>query len=408
MNQTNTASPPSERAALFMALFLAMGAALLLLLSWVLTIFGLVTLSGLKFNEQPGIFILAGGTFELGLLMLPGIILNARKFLHKPDWHSSFPDINDRVLIPIMIFFWLCSLGFGQFVAGNHLAATLILPFINILAIGLPILAYIRISLRGLALLDARRAWSIFGASLIISPLLALLFEVITVGIIILLYVAYASSIPGLRETFSSLLGSLQSGGFNESETLRMTASLLFAPGASLTALGIFSGAVPLIEETFKITMIMIFIKKIPHPTNGFMLGILCGAAFALSENIGYASAGSTNWAANAAARATSALPHILNSGMLGWGLVSAYREHRYSRLIASFLAATLIHGTWNAISVGLLMNSFSSYIAVVPYYLQSPYPLTIGWVIMALGVLIGLIFNNRQMRNSAIKNQAE
>jgi RsiW-degrading membrane proteinase PrsW (M82 family) len=303
-----------------------------------------------------------------------------------------------------MVIGWVLILVFGQVISGNQLAAAIILPFLNILALGLPILVYLRISLRGLEMPDARRGWSIFGASLIISPIFSLIFEAIAVGVILLLYLLYASTIPGLKDVFSTLYQSLQSGGVSENESLLLAAKALFAPGAALATLTIFSIAVPLIEETFKVTLIMVYIKKIPRPVDGFVLGILCGAAFALFENIGYANSGSAGWAANAAARATVALPHIINSGILGWGLVSAYKEHRFGRLAGAFLTAVLIHGAWNAISLGLVMTGFASLISDVPFYLKNEYPWIAGWIVLAIGALIGLVFYNRKMKNSTVK----
>jgi RsiW-degrading membrane proteinase PrsW (M82 family) len=387
-----------------MGLFLTLCAGVLLLLSALFSIFGLTTLSGLKTRDPLGIFILAGGILAMGILLIPGIYFNARKFLNQANWNPGLPGLNDRILIPAMVVGWVLSLVFGQLISANQLAAAIILPFLNILALGLPILVYLRISLRGLEMPDARRSWSIFGASLIISPIFSLIFEAIAAGVILLLYLLYASTIPGLKEVFSTLYQSLQTGGLSENDSMLLAAKALFAPGAALATLTIFSIATPLIEETFKVTLIMVYIKKIPRPVDGFVLGILCGAAFALSENIGYASTGSANWAANAAARATTALPHIINSGILGWGLVSAYQEHRFGRLAGAFLAAVLIHGAWNAITLGLVLTGLASVISDVPFYLKNVYPWITGWIILAIGVLIGLAFFNRQMKNSTIK----
>jgi hypothetical protein len=123
---------------------------------------------------------------------------------------------------------------------------------------------------------------------------------------------------------------------------------------------------------------------------------------------MGFASAGAADWAANAAARATAALPHIFNSGLLGWALVSAWKEQRYGRLVASFLAVVLVHGAWNAISLGLALSEFSVYVAEVPALLQSSYPWYAAWAVLIVGSLSGLIFNNRQMRKQAAHDESE
>ena len=105
---------------------------------------------------------------------------------------------------------------------------------------------------------------------------------------------------------------------------------------------------------------------------------------------------------ATAAQRAGSALPHMLNSGILGWALVSAWKERTYIKLGAAYLAVMLIHGLWNAISMALLLN------ALVPYAQQpvlpiiaNPTPLFTGWVVLMLGTFCGLIYCNQALRRS-------
>jgi RsiW-degrading membrane proteinase PrsW (M82 family) len=135
---------------------------------------------------------------------------------------------------------------------------------------------------------------------------------------------------------------------------------------------------------------------------DGFVLGILCGAAFALAENIGFTSAGSADWISSIAARTTTALPHIFNSGLFGWALASAWKEHRYGRLLGTFITVILVHGTWNAISLGLAMNGLNNLIVEVPTLFRYDFAWMAGWIVMAIGTLIGLIRNNRQMRKAA------
>jgi len=392
--------------ALTMGLFLGLGAAIFFTFSALLGFFGLSALVGSQDNGSGGLFILAGGILGLGILLVPGAYMNLRKFFTGADWFPKLPGWDDRFLVPVLVACWLVILVFGQLIVTIQFAAVLFLPILNFLALGLPIIIYLRISLRRLDLPSARRGWSVFGSSLIIAPLLALIFEAIAVIIIALLYLLYASNIPGLKDVFMTMIESIRMGSMNENEAMRMAASFLFAPGAAFATLAVFSVSIPLIEETCKITVLLFFLRRIPRPVDGFVLGILCGAAFAMSENLGFTSSGSADWAANAAARATSALPHILNSGLLGWGIVSAYKEHRYGRLAGAFLAVVIVHGSWNAISLGLAMNSISSFEAQVPSYLQNAYPWLAGWIVLAIGALGGLIFNNSRMRSSSTKQR--
>lgn len=398
MNQEAPDNKSVTLPALFMGLFLVTGAALLLVATLLFALLGLTSGPELKNAEPLSMYLLATGAFSMGLLLLPGIYLNGRKFFGSTDLALHFPQINDWIFIPALVVTWIITLAIGQLAASHAILSLVVLPFANILAVGLPILLYIRLSLRGLDFPSARRSWSILGASMLLTPSLALVFEAIAVGIIILLLYLYASTVPGLMDSFNTLIANLKPGNANDSEMTRLMATLLYAPGASVAALSAFSFAIPLIEETFKLTVLWFYLGRVRRPVDGFVLGILCGAAFALAENIGFTSAGSADWAASIAARTTTALPHIFNSGLFGWGLVSAWREHRFGRLLAAFCAVILVHGTWNAISLGLAMSDLASYVAEVPLLFQNGFAWLAAWGVMAVGTLIGLIYNNRQM----------
>jgi hypothetical protein len=399
MNQTANENQSANWPALLIGLFLATGAVFMLMAAMLLVIIGLVSGSELRNAEPLSMYLLATGALLIGLMLLPGIYFNGRRFFGLPDLALRLPRLNDWLLIPILVGAWIMTLALGHLAASQTTLSTLILPIANVFAVCLPILLYLRLSLRGLDFPTARRGWSIWGTSMLITPSLALFFEAIVAGIIILLLYLYARTIPGLMETFSTLTASLTAGNASEAEITRVTASLLFAPGVSVAALSVFSIAIPLIEETFKLTAMWFYLGRIHRPADGFVLGVLCGAAFALAENIGFTSAGSADWAASIAARTTTALPHIFNSGLLGWALVSAWREHRFGRLLAAFFAVVLVHGAWNAISLGLAMSGFAEYVAEVPAILQSNAPWLAAWGLMVIGTLTGLIYCNSQMR---------
>jgi hypothetical protein len=402
MNQPASNHQSVAWPALLMSLFLLIGAVLMWMVALFFIVIGLTSGPELKNAGPLGMYLLATGTFFIGLLLLPGIYFNARKFFGAADLTLRLPHVNDWFLIPALLAAWIATLVLGQLTAGHATLSILVLPVANIFAVGLPILLYIRIGLRGLEFPSARQSWSVLGASMLITPSLAIFFEAIAVGIIVLLLFLYANTVPGLKETFGTLIDGIKTGGVNDAEITRLTASLLYAPGASIAALSAFSFAIPLIEETFKLTVMWFYLGRIRRPVDGFVLGILCGAAFALAENIGFTSAGSADWAASIAARTTTALPHIFNSGLLGWALVSAWREHRFGRLLATFFAVILVHGTWNAISLGMAMSGLSSYVADAPAILQYDFAWLAAWGIMAVGTLIGLVYNNGQMRKQS------
>jgi hypothetical protein len=402
MNGSTTETRSTNLPALFISLFLAAGAAFMAMMSMLFVLTGITSGSGVKNSDPLSMYVLAAGTLFVALLLLPGIYFNGRKFFGVADHNLRLPKINDWILIPLLIILWGATLLFGQLATRNNILSILILPIANVFAVVLPIILYVRISLRGLEIPSARRGWSLLGASMLITPTLAMIFEAIAVGIIVVLLLIYANTVPGLKESFATLVESIKGGGNSDEQVARIAASLLFAPGAFVAALSAFSLAIPFIEETFKLAVMWLYLGRTRRPVDGFVLGILCGTAFALVENIGFTSAGSADWISSVAARTTTALPHIFNSGLLGWALVSAWHEHRYGRFLATFIAVILVHGTWNAISLGLAMSSMSSYVADAPILLQSEIAWIAAWAVMAIGTFMGLLYNNRQMRKAS------
>jgi RsiW-degrading membrane proteinase PrsW (M82 family) len=253
--------------------------------------------------------------------------------------------------------------------------------------------------LRGLNLPTAARGWSLFGATLLLSPTLALIFESLAVGVVILFFIMYSNYQPALHPMLKTLFTELQNPARDNDQVIQSIAKFLFVPGTAITFLATFSVIIPLIEETLKIIMILPLLNQIQRLSDGYILGIFCGAAFALAENIGFASAGSNEWMISALTRATTALPHIFNSGLLGWAVVLAWKKRKFGILFIALFASVLVHGTWNAISLGLAMNDLSPYISKVPLFFQNSYPWISGWIVMTVGVFVGLNFNNFQIR---------
>jgi len=341
--------------------------------------------------------LLAGGLTFSALLLIPAVYLNGRKFLNLPQMPVSLPAIHQAASSAILVALWILSLVIGQLVLSQP-ATAMLLPFINIIAIGAPIVLFLRVALQKLELPRAQYSWSVFGITLSIGPVIGILAEMLVFVLIIFIVGIYAAYHRGLADQLVQLAQAVQN---TRDPDLLMTAAapLLFTPLGLLVLLGLFSVAVPAIEEATKVAALWLFAGKISHPMHGFVLGVLSGAAFALAENLGFASTGATDWVATAALRASSALPHMLNSGILGWALVTAWQKHSYFKLGAAYTAAILIHGTWNAISLAIWLISLLPYAQHAPTFLGSSNPFLVGWLVMILGTLVGLGYSNRALR---------
>lgn len=397
----------TDWAALAMGLLLSVSALGLMGIALLLVVLGLSAMPTLGEGDALTLLMLAAGTFALGVLLAPGAYLNARKFFNLPEPRFGLRGLTPGLLLVMLLVVWVISLTLGYGLSGNATLALFVLPLVNVAALTLPVGIVLVISLKGLPLPSPRRAWSVFGASAVLGPTLAIFFELFAFIGFVLLFVLYASSTPGLDVPLRLLMEELQNEMGSMDFISQQATTLLLSPGAAFLLLGLFALAVPVIEEAFKVFLLWFYAGRMRSPVEGFVLGALCGAAFALAENIGFSSAGAEDWLANILTRATAILPHTFNSGLVGWGLAVAWQKRGYVRLGLAYLAAVLVHGAWNALSVALALNSISGFAADVSPLIETPLPAAITWGVLVLGILLGLFLANRQMRRQAASETA-
>lgn len=397
-----TENPPTDWAALAMGLLLSVSALGLMGIALLLAVLGLSATVTTGEDDALTLLMLAAGTFALGLLLAPGAYLNARKFFNLPEPRFGLRGLPAGLLLVTLFVAWVISLALGYSLSANPTFLLWLLPLVNVAALTLPVGIVLVISLKGLPLPSPRRAWSVFGASAVLGPTLAIFFELFAFIGFALLFMLYASSTPGLEVPFRLLMEELQNEMGSMDFISQQATTLLLSPGAALLLLGLLALAVPLIEEAFKVFLLWFYAGRMRSPVEGFVAGVLCGAAFALAENVGFSSAGAQDWLVNVLTRATAVLPHVFNSGLVGWGLVMAWQRQDYFRLGLAYLAAVLVHGAWNGLSVALALNSISGFAADVSPLIETPLPAVITWGVLILGILLGLFLANRQMRRQA------
>lgn len=405
-NPPAAGNPLTDWAALGMGLLLSVSALGLVGLAPLLVVLGLSALSTLGDSEALTLLMFAAGTFALGLLLAPGAYLNIRKFFNLPGPGLLWTGIKPGLLLAGLLAAWFSSLALGYGLSRSAIFSLWLLPIVNVVALTLPVGMVLVISLKGLPLPSPRRAWSIFGASAVLGPTLAIFLELFAFLGFGLLFMFYASSTPGLDVTFRLLMDELQNEMGSMDFISQQATTLLLSPGAAFLLLGLFALAVPVIEEVFKVFLLWFYAGRMRSPVEGFVAGVLCGAAFALAENIGFSSAGAEDWLLNVLTRATAVLPHVFNSGLVGWGLVMAWQKRGYFRLGLAYLAAVLVHGVWNGLSVALALNSISGFAADVSPLIETPLPAAITWGVLVVGILPGLFLANRQMRRQAASSQ--
>jgi len=140
----------------------------------------------------------------------------------------------------------------------------------------------------------------------------------------------------------------------------------------------------PMIEEILKPIALWALAGRKITPREGFVGGLLCGAGFALMENVLYFSMviSAEDWLFTAIGRAGTGVLHMLASGLVGWGLAKVWQEGKWIVLAWTTLAAIIFHGLWNALALVA---------GVAPLYVYGAEP-TFGQTILFYAPLILLL----------------
>ena len=137
---------------------------------------------------------------------------------------------------------------------------------------------------------------------------------------------------------------------------------------------------------------------KLESQAQGFALGALSGAAFALAETFGV-SGQSSEWAVLLLTRIGTGILHITTSAVMGGAIVLAWRERRYVQLIGNYLLVITLHGLWNALAITFTFSTIMELLDQPGPLRTVQQPITIGMGILAIVMLTVLILSNRKMR---------
>jgi len=152
--------------------------------------------------------------------------------------------------------------------------------------------------------------------------------------------------------TILVLAGLSPVGFFKVPETMRETEELLNSP-LVLLALTVFVAVVaPVMEELFKTLAVWSLEGLDISDGDGYVAGMMSGAAFALVEGMLYAAqtaiAPGNDWLYFLLGRFGGTLIHIFNGGLIGWALTKTWRDRKLARLLLIYLLTFIIHGLWN------------------------------------------------------------
>jgi PrsW family intramembrane metalloprotease len=303
------------------------------------------------------LFMMAFNLAFCGLLILPSSIYSLARLIGYPQ--ERFPAFFRRLRPTLLIFVFPLLAGIGYRVSQNASLNWLLLPPIHVLAISLSIVWLMYLAVRDLPLGSPQRISGVFTSGLALAPVLIMFAEVAAiVGVLVLMGVLMAAQ-PELAEAANRLAEQLQAIQSSPEAMLHILQPVVNSPAVIFSVVVFGAVIVPLIEELIKPVGVWLLAGRRLTPAEGFAIGALSGAGYALVESLFLASAGQ-EWAMVIFARLGTSAVHILTAGLMGWALVVSWTQSKYLRLGAIYLLAVLIHGLWNGLTIASALASLS------------------------------------------------
>jgi PrsW family intramembrane metalloprotease len=334
-------------ASLLSALLFVLGAVLILSVGLLMGSTAVLSFAtGKNVEIQQTIFFVTFG-FESILLFIAAFFV-FQKTLQKPSAdRETFLNLSAWQILLIVILASLAIL-IGSWVGNLETVNLLVLPFLTVPAVVLPLAVLLTLGTRDLPLGARWQFWSVLGLGMTLTPFLLFVLEIVTGILFFLGILAYVSMQPELVYRLQALAQQILVLG-PQSETAReLILPLLTKPGVIFTVLLYTALFVPAIEELFKPLGVWLLGNKLDSPAQGFALGALSGASYALIETIGVSGQGG-EWASLLFTRIGTGLLHITTSALMGAAIVLALRQRRYLRLLGTYVMAMTLHGLWNA-----------------------------------------------------------
>ncbi len=310
------------------------------------------------------------------------------------DAKLSYPEGYVFIAIVVVIAAFLIGSGISFF---DNLPFGLILqPWFTLLVILIPIILLAYSAIRKIYLGSLWQTWAIFGLGMTLVPLIAIFIELFFGLFFITLFALVIASQPELIFEFTQIVQNFEPQ-VGQDKIFELLASVIMRPGVIAGIMVYLAIIVPLIEELFKPLGVWLFSGNIRQPAQGFALGILSGAAFAMVEGFGISGQGGPQWPVVVGLRAGTSLLHIATTGLMGYAITSALKDKRIALLVITYLTSVLIHGLWNAAAAGMGI-SFISEFSRKDHLLNGVFPASIGGIaVLVAGMLIMLHRANRR-----------
>ena len=392
--------------ALLVALILFLSAALLFVvaISIALTAF-LPLMTGKGIQAQATIYG-SGFGFE-ALLLFSAAYLCFQKY----SGHS-LADLQIQIQLKgwrvvILMFGASLALLLGYLVAENKNINWLFLPVLTIPAVALPLGLIFSFGAHKIQLGPRWRVWGIFGLGMTLGPFILFIVEIFILIFFFILLIAYLTLRPELANEILTLSNQISLLQDDPQALINLILPYALKPGSVIAVLSFIAVIVPFTEELLKPIGVWFFAGKLESPAQGFALGALSGAAYALVETIG-ASGQTSEWATLLFTRIGTALLHITSTALMGWGIALAWQKRQYLKLFAIYIFSSVLHGLWNASAI-IYSYSLLARELDPSSLLSSMAPFTLAFSItLAVILLMILILGNKSLNQTNVNEPIE
>jgi len=348
------------------------------------------------------IILTASTMIAIGLLLLPIAWLSLGRLRGRDFNAFSFPALRPFGWI-LILSLWVITLSLASLFYDSP-GAKWYVPFLHFFSIAIPLYLVVRIGINRIPLGSSQGAWSVFGSGMTLSPLLSVIAEGIVIILGLILFGMYLGLNPEKAFDIQRFVNQIRQAPDMDSLVI-LVGPFLKNPLTLLTVLAFLSAFVPIIEEIFKSLGVLLVADRLNTPAQGFALGVLSGAGFALAESLFASVTTDATWALTLGMRAISSTMHMLATGLVGWGIAYARLEKRYFRLFGMLLLAILLHGAWNAGAVLAMAGGVGVMLSMPNFDIFSSILMLggIGLIFtLVSGMYIALFLLNKRLRTSS------
>ena len=383
-------------ASLFASILFALSGLFLLGIGLLMGLAALMVLSTGQPVQAPQTIYFVALSFE-AVLLFAAAFFALQKNLHKPSAdRPSFLSLSHmQIVVGLLVAAGVILI--GRLIGAIEPVNWLLLPILTIPAVVLPLGMLTALGTQKLPLGRRWQTWSVLGLSMTLIPLFLLVLEAV-LGLIMFIVAAAFLMLQPERAELESVLRQIMILGPQSEAALDLLSPFLTRPDVIIMALIYIAVLVPAIEELFKPLGVWLLARKLDSAAQGFTLGALSGAGYALIETIGVTGQ-QGDWASLLFTRIGTGLLHITTSALMGAAIVLAWRERGYVRLLGTYLLAVLLHGLWNAFAMLYAFSTLAEILNQTGRLATLQVPLIVVMSILAVTLLVVLILSNRRMQ---------